>query len=157
MEIRITYRSEVYLKGENLAEIKEKWENLNLDPISKDSTEGFGFVEIVSVEDADTYKDLESEFENAFQKVDTFESYGLNKEQEQIALTLYKENKLFYGNYTLEEVDADILADWAENCDDAEQQVFYEGVLENGAPLYQLIDHVGEFRQPIGEIVFYED
>ena len=66
MEVRITWRSEVYIKGDNLAEIKEKWEELNLMPIiGNDDVVGFDFVELVSVEDADTYEDMMGDFENA--------------------------------------------------------------------------------------------
>lgn len=64
MEVRITYRSEIYLEGENLEEIKKKFESLNLDPIDKDddSVSDYGFIEITTVEDADTYEDYFNEF-----------------------------------------------------------------------------------------------
>lgn len=64
MEVRITYRSEIYLEGENLEEIKQKFESLNLDPIDKDddSVSDYGFIEITTVEDADTYEDYFNEF-----------------------------------------------------------------------------------------------
>lgn len=61
-EVRITFRAEVYIKGDNLDEIKEKWEELPLfsaDALEKSSAE---FVELVSVEDAETYEDLMSKF-----------------------------------------------------------------------------------------------
>jgi hypothetical protein len=66
MEVRITFRSEVYLQGKDMKEIREKWEELPLyssDAILKGSAE---FVELTSVEDAEDYKDLAIEFFNAY-------------------------------------------------------------------------------------------
>ena len=60
MEVRITYRSEVYIKGDSLKEIKDKWEALNLTSQEGNSE----FVELCSVEDAETYEDLENKFNN---------------------------------------------------------------------------------------------
>lgn len=64
MEVRITYRSEIYIKGENLDDIKEKFESVSLDPnFSNDRfVTDFGFIEVVSAEDADNYNDLTNEF-----------------------------------------------------------------------------------------------
>jgi hypothetical protein len=64
MEVRITYRSEIYIKGRTLDEIKAKFEILDLDPNEahdKDVTD-YGFIEVVSVEDAKTYEDLMDKF-----------------------------------------------------------------------------------------------
>ena len=58
LKIRITYRSEVYVEGETLEECRRKWEELDLT--SKEGNPEF--VELVSVEDADTYEDLMSNF-----------------------------------------------------------------------------------------------
>lgn len=56
--VRITWRQEITLEGKDLKEIKDKWESLNL---------GVGeFVEISSIEDADTYEDLESEWDDLY-------------------------------------------------------------------------------------------
>ena len=62
MEARITYRSEIIVKGDNLAEIKQKFESMNLT-----SKEGNGqFVEMVSVEDYDTYRDITDEWDELY-------------------------------------------------------------------------------------------
>lgn len=62
MEARITYRSEIIVKGDNLAEIKQKFESMNLT-----SKEGNGqFVEMVSVEDYDTYRDITEEWDELY-------------------------------------------------------------------------------------------
>ena len=63
MEVRITYRCEVYIKGESLVEIKEKFDEMPLFPESnKDCPQEF--VELNSVErvDDDSYTDLTSDF-----------------------------------------------------------------------------------------------
>ena len=57
MEVRITFRSEVYIEGDNLRDIKEKWESLPL--YSQDAEKADAdFIELISVEDADTHKNL---------------------------------------------------------------------------------------------------
>lgn len=60
MEVRITFRSEVFIEGKDLAEIKRKWEELDLN-----NNSCMEFVELCSVEDADTYEDIETEFRKA--------------------------------------------------------------------------------------------
>ena len=64
MEVRITYRSEIYIKGDTLEEIKRKWENIDLSPIDcqEPDTPDHAFLETVSIEDADTFKSLENEW-----------------------------------------------------------------------------------------------
>ena len=61
-EVRITFRSEVYIKGETMDEIRDKWEEVGL--FSDDALKNYNaeFVELVSVEDAETYEDLHKEF-----------------------------------------------------------------------------------------------
>ena len=57
MEVRITFRSEIYIEGNNLKDIKEKWESLPL--YSQDAEKADAdFIELMSVEDADTHKNL---------------------------------------------------------------------------------------------------
>lgn len=60
MEVRITFRSEVYIKGETLEEIKSKWENMPI--FSADALEDYSadFVELVSAErvDDDSYNEV---------------------------------------------------------------------------------------------------
>ena len=53
MQVRITWRSETFIEGESLKEIKEKFEGGE----GEDT-----FVELVSVEDVPSFKDLTSEF-----------------------------------------------------------------------------------------------
>ena len=64
MEVRITYRSEVYIQGDTLEDIKRTWENINLDDVEhEENVTDYGFVELVSVEDANSYEDLTSKFD----------------------------------------------------------------------------------------------
>lgn len=61
MRVRITFRSEVYLEGDNLEEIRKEWENLDL--YSEDALKhGADFVELVSADDDDTGDDLVDKF-----------------------------------------------------------------------------------------------
>ena len=63
MEVRITFRSEIYVSGKTLAECKEQWEEMSLfsaDALLKNHA---NFVEVCSIEDADTYEDLEDEWD----------------------------------------------------------------------------------------------
>lgn len=63
MKVRIVWSTEVYLEGDNMKEIKDKWEHLSL--YSKDlSDNNAEYVEICSVEDGETYNDLQNEFDN---------------------------------------------------------------------------------------------
>lgn len=63
MEVRITFRSEVYIEGETIEEIREKWEELPIfsaDALDKHAD----FVELTSVENAEDYTDLMSDFKH---------------------------------------------------------------------------------------------
>ena len=62
MEVRVTFRSEVYIEGDTLKKIKNKW--LDLPLYSGEALEDAeaNYVELVSVEDAGTYEDLMSEW-----------------------------------------------------------------------------------------------
>ena len=64
MEVRITFRSELLLEGNSMEEIKDKWEYLPI--FSADALEDCEaqVLEVVSVEDANTYEDLKDQFES---------------------------------------------------------------------------------------------
>ena len=55
MKVRITYRMETYIEGENLDEIREKWEGANLIPNDEDLLYS-EYVEIDDAVDANTLK-----------------------------------------------------------------------------------------------------
>lgn len=52
MKIRITYRSEVFIEGDSVEEIKSKFENADLAELNPT------FVELVSIEDYETNEGL---------------------------------------------------------------------------------------------------
>jgi len=58
MKVRITFRAEVYFEGKDLKDIKHQFET------AKVLDGGAEFVEINSVEDAETFKDISHEFDN---------------------------------------------------------------------------------------------
>lgn len=66
MQYRITYRNEIFIKGNSLDEIKKAWENANIEPdISKDEhITSQSFIEVVSVED-ENYNDLTEFFKQS--------------------------------------------------------------------------------------------
>ena len=61
MKVRITFRSEIYIEGKDLRGIKDIFEALDLGYDALKPYE-YEFVELVSVEDADTYEDLMGEW-----------------------------------------------------------------------------------------------
>ena len=72
MIVRITFRSEIFLDGNNLAEIRDKFEELPLydirDSNGKDVFD-YGFCELVSVEDMEnSYKDIMHEWNHCFEE-----------------------------------------------------------------------------------------
>ena len=87
------------------------------------------------------------------------ETFDLSEEQHDIAVDMVKSNKRKVGNYTLEEVDADMLDSWIDNAKE-EGNTEYENFLAeaqlNDAELYTLTDHLGDFSQPIGEIAVWD-
>ena len=65
MEIRFKFSADVYIKGNNMSEIKEKFENMPLfsaDALEEGSAE---FSELLLVEDAETNADLMTEYRNS--------------------------------------------------------------------------------------------
>lgn len=56
MEIRLCFRGEIYIEGTDLTDCMRNFQNMDSDEFRKN----FDFVEIDSVEDAETYDDLTS-------------------------------------------------------------------------------------------------
>lgn len=62
MRVRITFRSEIYIEGDSLQDVRSQYESL---PIYNDETvenNGLAYVEDVSVEDTETGEDLDNEW-----------------------------------------------------------------------------------------------
>ena len=68
MEVRIKFSAEVYIKGEDMSEIKSKFEMLPLFSADALEDNGAEFGEILLVEDAETYKDLRKEYDESWIK-----------------------------------------------------------------------------------------
>lgn len=58
MTARITFRSEIYISGDSIREIREKWEAMPIFCVDA-LDEGAEIIEVCSVEDAETFKDID--------------------------------------------------------------------------------------------------
>lgn len=65
MKVRITFRNEIYVEGKDMKGVRNIFECLDLG-YDKLKEYGYNFVELCSVEDAETYEDLMSEWKNAY-------------------------------------------------------------------------------------------
>lgn len=54
VQVRFSFRVESYIEGKDMDEVRRKWESMDMG-------KGIKFVELVSVEDAETYDDLTNE------------------------------------------------------------------------------------------------
>lgn len=63
MKVRITFRTECMIEAESLAEAKSIWESTKAVPRDTKNAK-FEYIETVSIEDGDTYQDIEHEFDN---------------------------------------------------------------------------------------------
>ena len=61
MEVRITFMSELFIKGETLADCAKQWEQMKLFSDEANQHDACS-IELVSVEDAETFNDMLSEF-----------------------------------------------------------------------------------------------
>jgi hypothetical protein len=65
MEVRIKFSADIYIEGESMQDVREKFEAMPL--FSIDALDlGAEFGEIELVEDADTYKDLRHDYDHYF-------------------------------------------------------------------------------------------
>ena len=58
MTARITFRSEIYISGDSISEIREKWEAMPIFCIEALDNSA-QVIDTCSVEDADTYKEID--------------------------------------------------------------------------------------------------
>ena len=72
MKVRITFRTECMIEAESLAEVKSIWERVKVVPRDTKNAK-FEFIETVSIEDGDTYRDIEHEFDKLDELEDTDE------------------------------------------------------------------------------------
>lgn len=63
-KVRIVFTSEIYIEGDAMSDVTKKWEQMPL--FSDEANECYACQQsILAVEDADTNKDLLTEFNNA--------------------------------------------------------------------------------------------
>lgn len=87
------------------------------------------------------------------------ETFDLSEEQHDIAVEMVRKNQRKNGNYTLEEVDSEMVNVWiadAHSEREEEYAEFLREALAENAELYTLNDNLGGFSQPIGEVAVYD-
>ena len=67
MEVRIKFSADIYIEGETMQEVREKFESMEL--WSQEALDcGVEFSEIQLVEDAETYDDKRKEYDHCYDK-----------------------------------------------------------------------------------------
>ena len=67
MEVRIKFNADIYIEGETMQEVREKFESMPLwSQEAKDC--GVEFSEIQLVEDAETYDDKRKEYDHCYDR-----------------------------------------------------------------------------------------
>lgn len=67
MEVRIKFNADIYIEGETMQEVREKFESMPL--FSVDALDcGVEFSEIQLVEDAETYDDKRKEYDHCYDR-----------------------------------------------------------------------------------------
>lgn len=87
------------------------------------------------------------------------ETFDLSNEQNNIAVDMVRNNKRKVGNYTLEDVDDEMVNTWIENAHSEGEEDYAEFLrkaLEDGAEILTLTRHLGVFSQSIGEVAVYD-
>lgn len=90
-------------------------------------------------------------------EVSKVESFGLTQEQHDLAVRMIDQNENG-GNYSLKEVDPDILDFFIENAqedNDKEYEEFLVNAKSHGADVYAFTDHFGYFLQTLGDVAVY--
>jgi hypothetical protein len=86
------------------------------------------------------------------------ETFDLSQEQHDLVVEMIDQDISTYGNYYLEEVDADTLDIFIDNAKE-ENNEDYENFLTEAqlhdADVYTLYDSLGDFSQPIGDVAVY--
>ena len=86
------------------------------------------------------------------------ETFYLSEEQHNIAVDMVSNNKRKVGNYTLKEVDGEMVNVWISDAHaegDEEYAEFLRNALAKDAEVYSLTDHLGDFSQPIGDVAVF--
>ena len=90
-------------------------------------------------------------------EVSKVESFGLTQEQHDLAVRMIDQNENG-GNYSLEDVDPDMLDCFIENAqedNDKEYEEFLVNAKSQGADIYAFTVHLGDFSQELGDVAVY--
>ena len=90
-------------------------------------------------------------------EVSKVESFGLTQEQHDLAVRMIKQNENG-GNYSLEDVDPDMLDCFIENAqedNDKEYEEFLVNAKSHGADVYAFTYHLGDLSQELGDVAVY--
>ena len=66
MEVRFKFSADIYIKGESMKEIREKFDDIQLFSQEAQEKCGAEFSELLLVEDADTNADLQKEYDTCY-------------------------------------------------------------------------------------------
>ena len=96
-------------------------------------------------------------------EVSKVESFGLTQEQHDLAVRMIDEVRMIVknengGNYSLEDVDPDMLDCFIENAQedkDKEYEEFLVNAKSHGADVYAFTYHLGDLSQELGDVAVY--
>ena len=96
-------------------------------------------------------------------EVSKVESFGLTQEQHDLAVRMIDEVRMIDqnengGNYSLEDVDPDMLDCFIENAqkdNDKEYEEFLVNAKSHGADVYAFTYHLGDLSQELGDVAVY--
>ena len=101
-------------------------------------------------------------FQNVLSDGTEVVTLGVTSEQNDIVVKILEEDDFSrrYGNYTLEEVDEDMIECWIEDAErkqepDEDYIGYLARAIEEDADVYVLEDWLGEFHQSIGEVIVF--
>lgn len=81
-------------------------------------------------------------------------SYGLDQEQHDLAVKAIENDSNVAGGYELEEVDSETIEIWKDDADEEEYKEFLD-LADDCYEVYTLNSVLGDFSQPIGEVIVY--
>ena len=100
-------------------------------------------------------------FENVLSDGTEVVTLGVTSEQNDIVIKILEGDfSRRFGNYTLEETDADMIESWIEEAEnesepDEDYIDYLARAIEEDADVYTLEDWLGEVHQPIGEVIVF--
>ena len=81
-------------------------------------------------------------------------TYELDEEQHDLAVKAVKDNLRVVGGYELEEVDDETIEIWQDDAEDEEYKDFL-ALANDCYEVFTLNSVLGDFSQPLGEVIVY--